>query len=64
METYYRMVIDLYKDAFTDLKEGKDPDKGRILNVKKAIACAVTEAKIKNEPHDYLLALQNDLRAL
>ena len=46
MDKYYRMVIDLYKERITN--GNVDPE--RILDVKKAIACAQTEAKILGKP--------------
>ena len=48
MEKYYRMVIDLYKERITN--GNVDPE--RILDVKKAIACAQTEAKILDKPQN------------
>lgn len=64
MAKYYRMVIDLYKSVIADIRNGKELDQDKILGTKKALACAITEAKIKDEPYTELLALQNDLRAL
>ncbi|MBQ7553294.1 MAG: hypothetical protein IJT46_02915 [Bacteroidaceae bacterium] len=64
MEKYYRMVIDLYKEAYTDLKDGRNPDNDRILEVKKALACAVTEARVKEEPYDRLNELIKDISVL
>lgn len=58
------MVIDLYKSVITDLKDGKELDQVKILETKKALACAITEAKIKDNPYPELLALQNDLKIL
>ena len=59
METYYRMVIDLFKEAVSG-----NLDHSRILDVKKAIASAQTEAKILGKPQEPFTKLMNDLRNL
>ena len=59
METYYRMVIDLFKEAVSG-----NLDHSRILDVKKAIASAQTEAKILGKPQEPFTQLMNDLRNL
>ena len=59
METYYRMVIDLYKEVLNG-----NADLSRILEVKKAIASAQTEAKILGKPQEPFTQLMNDLRNL
>ena len=59
METYYRMVIDLFKEVVS----GK-VDHSRILDVKKAIASAQTEAKILGKPQEPFTQLMNDLNIL
>ena len=56
MEMYYRMVIDLYKEVISG-----NLDHSRILDVKKAIASAQTEAKILGKPQDALTQLMNDV---
>lgn len=56
MERYYRMVIDLYKEALNG-----NADLSRILEVKKAIASAQTEAKIMGKPQEPFTQLMNDL---
>ena len=53
------MVIDLYKEAFNG-----NVDHSRILEVKKAIASAQTEAKILGHPQDQFTQLMNDVRCL
>lgn len=60
MEKYYRMVIDLYKEAITN--KGVDPEK--ILDVKKTIASGQTEAKILNKPQDGFTQLMEDVNYL
>lgn len=57
MDKYYRMVIDLYKERITN--GNVDPE--RILDVKKAIACAQTEAKILDKPQDRFTELIADI---
>lgn len=59
METYYRMVIDLFKEAVSG-----NLDHSRILDVKKAIASAQTEAKIMGKPQEPFTQLMNDLNFL
>ena len=59
MERYYRMVIDLYKEVISG-----NLDHNRILDVKKAIASAQTEAKILGQPQDQFTQLMNDVRCL
>lgn len=59
MERYYRMVIDLYKEAING-----NLDHSRILDVKKAIASAQTEAKIMGKPQEPFTQLMNDLSFL
>ena len=59
METYYRMVIDLYKEAVNG-----NLDHSRILEVKKAIASAQTEAKILGKPQEAFTQLMDDIREL
>lgn len=60
MEKYYRMVIDLYKEAITN--KGVDPEK--ILDAKKAIASGQTEAKILGKPQDGFTQLMEDVELL
>ena len=59
METYYRMVIDLYKEALNG-----NVDLSRILEAEKAIARAQTEAKIMGKPQEPFTQLMNDLSFL
>lgn len=60
MEKYYRLVIDLYKEAITN--KGVDPEK--ILDAKKAIASGQTEAKILGKPQDGFTQLMEDVELL
>lgn len=59
MEKYYRMVIDLFKEAV-----GGNLDHSRILEVKKAIASAQTEAKIMGKPQEPFTQLMDDIKLL
>ena len=56
MERYYRMVIDLYKEALKG-----EADHSRILEVKKAIASAQTEAKVLGKPQEPFTQLMDDV---
>lgn len=60
MERYYRSVLDLYKEAITKHQVNSD----RILEAKKEIACAITEAIIKGEETESLQKLDNDVKFL
>lgn len=59
MERYYRMVIDLYKEAIQH-----QVNSDRILDVKKEIASAITASKIKGEPYEWLQTLMNDINGI
>lgn len=59
MEKYYRMIIDLYKEA-----NKHQVNSDMILEVKKEIACAITEARISNQDTRCLLEFENDVREL
>ncbi len=61
MERYYRMVINLYKEAIT---ENHQVNSDRILEVQTEIANASTEARIKDHSDKLLLELINDLQPL
>lgn len=61
MEKFYRMVMELYKQSITDIQNGKRLDQNTILEVKRSVECAITEAKIKAEPYDGLTRLSNDI---
>ena len=56
MEKYYRMVIDLYKEALLH-----QVNSDRILEVKKEISNAITTAKILNQSTDELQKLYADI---
>ena len=59
MEKYYRMVIDLYKEA-TQHRVNYE----RILAVKTEIANAITAARIQGTPYDALQNLMEDINSL
>ena len=61
MERYYRMVINLYKEA---INENYQVNSDRILEVQTEIANASTEARIKDHPDKPLLELIEDLQPL
>ncbi|GFI56808.1 hypothetical protein C5O23_09050 [Duncaniella muris] len=59
MEKYYRMVIDLYKEALINQVNSE-----RILEVKKEIANAITTARIQGNPYDGLQTLLEDVNMI
>lgn len=59
MEKYYRMVIDLYKEALINQVNSE-----RILEVKKEIANAITTARIQGTPYDGLQTLLDDVNMI
>ena len=59
MEKYYRMVIDLYKEAL--LINRVNPD--RVLDAQREISNAITTA-ITNEPTSELELLKSDIENL
>ena len=58
MERYYRMVINLYKEA---LSENHQVNSERILEVRKEIACAITVAKVSGSSTSHLEELMADI---
>lgn len=59
MERYYRMVIDLYKEAIQHQVNSQ-----RILEVKTEIANAITTSKIQGKPYDWLQTLLEDVNEM
>lgn len=59
MEGYYRMVIDLYKEAHQHQVNSE-----RILEVKSEIANAITTARIQGTPYDGLQTLLEDVNEM
>lgn len=60
MEKYYKMVIELYKEAIT--LNRVNPDRLQEVNV--ALANAITTARVLNAPTSELEALQGDIKPL
>jgi len=52
------MVINLYKEA---INENYQVNSDRILEVRKEIACAITEAKVTGTSYSHLEELLNDI---
>lgn len=61
MERYYRMVINLYKEA---ISRNYQVNSERILEIQREIANASTEARIKDHSDKLLLELIEDLQPL
>ena len=61
MEKYYRMVIELYKQALTETKKGGKIDPEIIFTVKETLAKAETEEKIMGNPIDVFTQLMADI---
>lgn len=59
MERYYRIVIDLYKEAIQHQVNSQ-----RILEVKTEIANAITTSKIQGKPYDWLQTLLDDVNEI
>lgn len=59
MEKYYRIVIDLYKEALINQVNSE-----KILEVKKEISNAITTARIQGTPTDGLQALLEDVNSI
>ncbi len=56
MEKYYRLVINLYKEALINQVNSE-----KILEAKKEISNAITTARIQGTPTDGLQALLEDI---
>lgn len=61
MERYYRMVIDLYKEA---TNENYQVNSERILDTQKELAIAITTAKIEGRDTEILELLKCDVEHL
>lgn len=59
MEKYYRMVIDLYKEAIQHQVNSE-----RILAVRKEITNAITTSKIQGTPYEWLQTLLEDINEI
>ncbi len=60
MENYNRMVIDLLKEALTS----KRINPASVLKVKRELSCAITAAKIQDQPTKELELLLKDVEYL
>lgn len=58
MEKYYRMVINLYKEA---VNQNHQVNSNKILDVEKELACAITTAKVKGKEIENLELLKSDV---
>lgn len=61
MENYSRMVTDLYKTCLTESLKKHQVNSDKILDVKKALASALTEAKVNECPVEELKGLIEDV---
>lgn len=61
MEKYYRMVIELYKQALAETKKGGKIDPEIIFTAKETLAKAETEEKIMGNPIDVFTQLMADI---
>lgn len=59
MERYYRMVIDLYKEAIQHQVNSE-----RILAVRKEITNAITTSKIQGTSYEWLQTLLEDINEI
>lgn len=59
MERYYRMVIDLYKEAHLHQVNSE-----RILAVRKEITNAITTSKIQGTSYEWLQTLLDDVNQI
>ena len=62
MERYYRMIIDLYKEVITN--QNHQVNSGKMLEVQKELANALTATRIKNEKTTELETLLSDVEHL
>ncbi len=60
MTTHYRLVINLFKEVLTI----KKINPASILKVKRELSCAITAAKIQNQPTKELESLLEDVELL
>lgn len=61
MEYFSRMVIDLYKQSFTDYVNGNPVDVDAILGVQEAVSNAIVKARIESTDTDKLERLKADI---
>nr|UWI25212.1 MAG: hypothetical protein [Bacteriophage sp.] len=61
MENISRMVIDLYKQSFTDYVNGNMVNVDAILEAQRTISNAIVKAKIENASTEELERLKTDI---
>lgn len=61
MENLSRMVIDLYKQSFTDYMNGNMVNVDAILEAQRTISNAIVKAKIENASTEELERLKTDI---
>lgn len=61
MEEYSNLVIELYKDQFSDYVNFAPVNVDRILEVQTCLSKAIDKAVIDNIPTDYLMKLKKDV---
>ena len=61
MEEYSNLVIELYKNQFSDYVSGSLVNVDRIFEVQTCLSKAIDKATINNLPTDYLEKLKKDV---
>lgn len=61
MENFSRMVIDLYKQSFTDYVNGNTVNVDAILETQEALSNAIIKARIENTGTEFLEHLKADI---
>ena len=61
MEKYSDLVIELYKNQFSDYVYGSPVNADRIFEVQTCLNKAIDKATINNTPTDYLEKLKKDV---
>lgn len=64
MEKYYRIVLGLYKQSFSDYVNKYPVNVDAISEAQKCLNFAIDKAKINNEPCNELEALKSDVDKL
>lgn len=64
MEKYYRIVLDLYKQSFSDYVNKYPVNVDAISEAQKCLNFAIDKAKINNEPCEELDVLKSDVDKL
>ena len=61
MEEYNNLVIELYKEQFSNFVKGSPVNVDRIFEVQTCLCKAIDRASINNEPIDRLAKLKSDV---